>query len=330
MSDCEYSYSDSDNIICDHKDYEERIEKLENLVNSLLERIDILERRKQPIGFCKWRKCTYKLDQYQEEEYCKEHLDDVLIQSLNENNYFKLDKNGKTALHVAIEKNNYNLCKKLLEKYPDLVTVVDKDDSLPLEYIIRHFHNDELFLYVLEMMNTKDLLKQKADYRGTVLHTSCNNYCYGLKQLIKKCPELVNLKDKYDQTPLFFAISGGLNYVEMLMDKMDPKFFLDKSIFGRTILHVAVQSRKNEIVQYLIKRVPKLVDITDIEDQTPLHWGVIRLDEDTLKLLIETMSIKSLLIKNHDGFTAMDFLKRYRENTNIDLLNVLLAKIAKK
>ncbi|KAK9068987.1 hypothetical protein SSX86_013103 [Deinandra increscens subsp. villosa] len=136
---------------------------------------------------------------------------DKLLEQINPDSLPTLVTNAlKNALHYAASLDNSLAAKKLVEKNPNLLFIVDKDKSLPIEIAINNSHKTT-FLYLLKMCKQHIGLSQKEGYNnpfegehgvslltGTIL-AGFMDVAY---DLLKEYPILARTKVKSVMAPL--------------------------------------------------------------------------------------------------------------------------------
>ncbi|VVC31092.1 Ankyrin repeat-containing domain,Ankyrin repeat [Cinara cedri] len=156
------------------------------------------------------------------------------------------DKDDKTLLHLASEKDTVGAIKVLIDKGADL-NARDKDGKTPLHLAAERNKIDAV----------KILMDEEAD---------------------------LNARDKNGRTPLHFAAgNGNADIVEILMDKGDYINVIDKD--DKIPLHLAAESGNAGTIEVLIERGADL-NARDKDERIPLHLAAENGNAGTIKALI--------------------------------------------
>ncbi|MBD0391455.1 ankyrin repeat domain-containing protein [Wolbachia endosymbiont of Pentalonia nigronervosa] len=156
------------------------------------------------------------------------------------------DKDDKTLLHLAAEKDTIGAVKVLIDKGADL-NARDQDGKTPLHLAAERN----------KIGAVKILIEEEAD---------------------------LNARDKNGRTPLHFAASNGnADIVEILMDKGDYINVIDKD--DRIPLHLAAESGNASTIEVLVDRGADL-KAKDRDDRIPLHLAAENGNVGTIKALI--------------------------------------------
>ncbi|KAI1410487.1 hypothetical protein F5Y13DRAFT_202282 [Hypoxylon sp. FL1857] len=157
-----------------------------------------------------------------------------------EERVMKVDENGKTILHEAVESGWDNVVRRLLEngKWKDLVNKRDKEGKTPLHICCE---KDKFKREIAEI-----LLTHGAD---------------------------VNAADQWGWAPLHVA--DQYEIVKLLLEKGRPRPNLDckTSFRGATPLHMAASQGSLQIVNLLLDNGAN-VNLTTWNGETVLHWAL--------------------------------------------------------
>ncbi len=152
------------------------------------------------------------------------------------------NKDGETPLHIAVKKGNIKLVKLLLE-YGAETEVIDNRGKKPIDYAIDKGNKKLKALLSDEIPEDEELVK--------ILFSSvkkCN-----LKKTMEALQKVsVNVKDREEKTPLFYAI-----------ERCSPKF-----------------------IDILLKKGANL-NTTDKNDLSPIYYAIMSKDLEKVKLLVE-------------------------------------------
>ncbi|XP_023313610.1 tankyrase-like [Trichogramma pretiosum] len=218
---------------------------------------------------------------------------------------------GMTALHIICQraKGPFDLAmlKTLLElthdKYrPVQVNARDEFGKTPLHYAVEQL-DEKLFEILLK--NEAD--SHLSDYEGlTPLHiifkTPRRQYSRTFKNMLlaifKKIssPEQINAQDKLGKTPLHYALEQQqAEFFEILVENgANPN---SADFEGLTSLHIIIkqnwgsknyESFTNKFFDISrAKGQPVQIDARDKKGQTPLHYAVVKRNEQIVKWLLE-------------------------------------------
>lgn len=192
------------------------------------------------------------------------------------------DREGDTALHVAILSGHGDLLKPLIEKHPEIIqsflSAKNIKGNTPLHFAAEY--DKDFFALLIEKFGEKVLeVKNNSDH--TVLYVAAERNKESLELLIEKFPEII----------------------ESLLSMQDEK--------SRTILHIAAQYNKDSL-ELLIERFPEimksLLGKQTAAGHTPLHLSTG--NEGAFKLLIEKFPeqvINLLYVENEFGKTVLKY-----------------------
>ncbi|KAK9733712.1 hypothetical protein RND81_04G086700 [Saponaria officinalis] len=182
---------------------------------------------------------------------------------------------GKSVVHAAIETNNIDILKELLENHGELVNAFD-DKQTPLSY---------------------------AAFKG---------YLAAVRYLLEKFPHLAYEcnKDEDGSSPIHKACSGG--HVKVIKELYRTMHLLNSK--GQNILHVAAAHGKAEVVSYLLERLEleRLINLKDDRGNTPLHLAAKGFHPRVVYILTREPRMKQL--HNKDGLTALDIAEIHAES----------------
>jgi ankyrin repeat protein len=193
---------------------------------------------------------------------------DKLLEYLATEQLEEIEQNddGRTALFIAVEKNNVNAVKKLTE-YPNKNQFLQPNNrgAIPLYHAIQESYFDIV----------KILLSQHAS-----------------EQLIVTFEGWL---------PIHIASKAGHLGIFNTLVKYDNSQLLVKDAEGRTPLHLAVEFKHRFIIQALLNfyKVDRL--IADNYNLLPIHYACQNGDIDSIKNLLSEKPDKQLFAKTESG-----------------------------
>lgn len=180
------------------------------------------------------------------------------------------DLSGFNALHLATRLNDTNLIVLLIQHAPWLRNSVDSSGYAAL-------HLAAIFerLEALKQLITLNAdITQTAKKGKTVLHFAAENENQAISIHIINCQKaLLNVTCNQGWSPLHAAVcEGSLNAVKTLL-AYQADATLRTNERGLTALHLAIHHEKEEMVDCLVKYDPRLINIIDNKNQSPLQFA---------------------------------------------------------
>ena len=170
------------------------------------------------------------------------------------------NKEKKTPLHYATEKNYFELVSLLLQN-PE-VDIMQKDckQLYPIYYACKLQNIDMLNIYY-DNENVKEKICDMRRRRGqTILHyIAKHNWCDGFKLTLEKIPELLNIVDDSGIYPIIrAAIESNNSIIEYFCSLQEPdyirEYFEQHYVDGsyKTILHYAIIEENYKLTRFLV------------------------------------------------------------------------------
>lgn len=217
------------------------------------------------------------------------------------------DKNLRIPLHYAIEVQNINAIKLLLQ-YGSNPNIIDKDglNSLHLAVKSRSLTICEIIVSSIGDINSKYNTGESA------LHISCNLQLVDISRLLIKNGINVNSQDYFHEiTALHYSVL--LNNKELiallLKNNADPNI---QDIYGNTALHYCIIENNFEIFLMLTQssNTKNIINLNlwNIDGEIPLHLVLKKSDEsitDYLDIMIEK---SNLSLQDNEGNTCLHYL----------------------
>ncbi|KAH9619262.1 hypothetical protein KSS87_008026 [Heliosperma pusillum] len=200
-----------------------------------------------------------------------------------------------SVIHAAIMAKNRDILEKIVEHYPEeLLRSMDEKGRRPLSY---------------------------AAYIGFLDGVDC----------------IINMKDKYNEAntlyrnqafkadqdgsfPIHMACSGGhMKVVKELLFTMPDKMRWLLNQKGQSILHVAAQSGKARVVEYLLSQdsLVTMINMKDNDGYTPLHLGSLGKHPKVVYVLTWDSRTK-LNLQCKNGFTALDIAQNFGDEPSFE------------
>lgn len=217
-------------------------------------------------------------------------------------------KNGKTALHIAAEKNQPEICKLLLEAGAsprvgkqvgqNMYVGYDQNGMTPADYAVKHVQTLQVFL-------EHGVSIQSKGFMGcTLLHLAVQfNALDSIQYLIDKGLD-VNAEVIFNGgmtkeciRPIDMVVSPEA--VDLLI-KAGAKVKVETGI--RSPLHYAVKNNKYNVIDSLIAAGAD-VNARDKFQNTPLHYAALSGQSQPVLILIKAGA--EIDAKNKDGLTPL-------------------------
>lgn len=208
--------------------------------------------------------------------------------------------NGRTAMHKAVHKNNVSAVTQLCNAGADL-NIPDNRGITSLMLAARHERAD-----TLQVLIRSGASLNAQDHNGdTAVHMAIhNNNVYALEQLCKAGAD-VEIPGHNGCLPTYVAVFRG--YLDIL--KVLEKFGADLNqpcTNNCTLLIVAVELMQHNVLDYLARHYPGLLDMkTDDDACTALHVAVKDENEEAVHKLCEARA--NVNAQDSKGYTPLMF-----------------------
>ncbi len=189
----------------------------------------------------------------------------------------------ETQLIEAIESNDINTARQIIESNPNLVnSPIGSDGGTCLLWASVTNHKE-----IVELLLNHDANPNIQDNEGfTPLHAAIENNCIGIVSLLLSRGANPNLQNNEGITPLHWAAfePPRVEILELLLQQTNINLNTQNTD-GTTPLYAAVCSRNREIVNSLLSRGAN-PNIQDNNGNTPLHAAVHSNNKKIVRLLL--------------------------------------------
>ncbi|XP_018302806.1 ankyrin repeat domain-containing protein 16 [Mycetomoellerius zeteki] len=201
---------------------------------------------------------------------------------------FRYVTSGDTALHVAAREGNMNIVRYLCEGFNMLafkVDVTNKDMKRPLHEAAQIAHED-ILKYLLGKGASVDALK-RGDWTPLMLACTKSGLtaCQCIDALLAANANAC-LRNKDGWTPLLIACRTGDENVINILLKHLPKCIDDRSNNGRSALHIAAFHGHERVINLLVASNVNLLNAQDSSGSSPLHEAMKHRNLDAAKCII--------------------------------------------
>ncbi|XP_053594093.1 putative ankyrin repeat protein RF_0381 [Microplitis demolitor] len=203
-----------------------------------------------------------------------------------------------TPLLTATQNNNLRIVKMLVEK----IAQHDSCGKDMTNHVLPSFHRAvkhnlmEIAKYYLDTFNIDVNTKSGAGL--SPLDIAANeNKLEMFKLLVDYGAEIkYSLKDRYEGyhhggCPLYYAVEkGNAEMVDIILNRGTRVDDVNKTVNGKTILHLAVHSGSKDIIERLLDRgvdINSKCNIEKYKEITPLLYAAIRRSNEIVSMLIE-------------------------------------------
>jgi ankyrin repeat protein len=221
-----------------------------------------------------------------------------------------------STLHIAIENNNYQLVKLLVNNNVD----INSRNKIGTSPLLLAFEKSSIQIISL-LLDVGANIEDKDNLgREVILYAACNKSPTPLKYLIEQLNFPINERmNQNGTTVLHYAAANSSNetlaYIDILtyIDINLP----DKK--NRIPFHYAAAFGDKEVIEFFINKGSNLY-IKDETNNTPLHYLLKRNDVSLLEPLHKLKPYIDLYEKDQDGFSLIDYLTLFK---NSKLINTL-------
>jgi len=259
---------------------------------------------------------------------------ELLIKSVAKKNQrkFILSADGEemcTALHAAVGRGSTGVVDYLCTSQPYVNELLQKknvDEQTALHYA-RHKPIAQLLLESIRPDKQRDFLFDIDVEHNNPLHSAA---FYGavdvvdyLSTIIMKYEGNLLQKNIIGCTAFHYALNGAVaeKMVAFLKSSEARELVFSVDEYFQTVLHLATQESRNNLLRYLCDQYPGLLMKTDSSGKTALHYVLSRRTALPLCSSVEPGRLRDLLlIRDQDGQTA---LHSAVEDNNLDVVKVV-------
>ncbi|KAI9125814.1 hypothetical protein K1719_003232 [Acacia pycnantha] len=209
---------------------------------------------------------------------------------------FKKDMMDR-AIHAAARGGNWEVLKQLLGSGSDILALRDGQGSTVLHAAAGRGQVE----VVRNLLESSEIITSTDAQGNTALHVaSYRGYLPVVEILILASPESAKLTNSYGDTFLHMAVAGFRSPGFQRLDKLTE--LMKQVVSGKTV------------------NIQDIVNVRNNEGRTVLHVAVIdNIQCDVVEMLMSIPSI-DLNIRDADGMTPLDHLKRRPQSVSSEIL----------
>ncbi|KAF7555470.1 hypothetical protein G7Z17_g2155 [Cylindrodendrum hubeiense] len=216
------------------------------------------------------------------------------------------DKNGKTALHMAVAREKIHLVKILLESKSIHLNILDSKNWTPLR-IAAHKGHEAIVQLLVDREANLDIRDQDQGW-AAVRDAALQGHCQMVKFLIRRGAACeVHARNRHPWSVLCWAASQGHESIVRLLIEKETNLNVTTED-GKSALRCAMEYDHGKVVWQLTQAGPERININlqDQEGWSPLHAAVKRSlvkDASLLWLMLENGA--DVNTKTNKGLTAL-------------------------
>ncbi|KAK3433595.1 hypothetical protein EUGRSUZ_L00134 [Eucalyptus grandis] len=169
----------------------------------------------------------------------------------------KLNSEGYSPVHCALQHKHYNIVRALMTRDPKLVRVLGRCGITPLHYVAGKEGDDELELLTKFLCICKSSIEDLTNRCETAIHVALKNHNLKAFEVLfrwlerAKLKEILDWKDKDGNIALHIAANVGQpKIIELLSRRADTQV---KNSLGETALEIFQVNSRND--QDVVKRL---------------------------------------------------------------------------
>ena len=234
------------------------------------------------------------------------------------------NKDGVTPLDLAIMNQDYKIASVLLEHGADVSPHSDNPLFVTLVFSVGNPNDKEAIQEAYDMFLTaikkhKDKLTNKNSMGNTALHIAALRGLSPITELLMKEGLDPSEPNAAGETPVYIASQEGHIEIITQLKEKDPELLKTKDSKGNTIITAAVINMRDELLNFLIKEVPDLINEPNHDGKTALMYASEYGGTEMVQSLLNAGADPS--IKDKENKTAVLLAKEWKHKEIIKLLN---------
>ncbi|XP_061186224.1 ankyrin-2-like [Saccostrea echinata] len=193
------------------------------------------------------------------------------------------NKNGSNILHIACMNSKLEMCKHIIQQYPDMLKQMNAE-GWNAALCAAKGGNVE----ILELLSEKDVdLTNKNKIGSNILHIACMNSKLEMcKHIIQHYSDMLTQinNDKWNAASCA-AQGGSIEILELLAE--NGVDLTNKNKIGSNILHIACVSSKLEMCKHIIQQYPDMLKQVNNEGSNAALYAAQGGSVEILELLAE-------------------------------------------
>lgn len=222
---------------------------------------------------------------------------------------FKNKSHGRAPIHTACTSGRLDMVLLLLRRGAE-VDFKDKNAQTAL-HLAAELGNTELCLLLLEEAGAS--IKCKDDKAWTCLHHAVSTNSYETAELlIARGVDLSAEEQLHGRTALHMAAEKGLEAMcELLIARGADMYASGDAVYSKTPLHLACIGGFVDVVAVLLKRGANIEALSGFLDKSPLHLACEKGHTDCAQALLEAGAGVSCTGATHNGATPLHLAAQF-------------------
>lgn len=202
-----------------------------------------------------------------------------------------LDGFGNTLMHFIAMYGYINSLKFFIERGAD-INIINCKNETPLHLAVKW----KKLNIVNRLLQESDIIVDAQDLNGnTALHLAISSNEGEIAKCLVAQSSCANIRNKNGCLPIhLLAIYGHIDLLGLLIEH-NPGINVT-GCGGKTLLHLAVQCNRLNIIKMLLQQSYIMVDAQDLSGNTALHLAV----------MFENIDVVRVLIKNNANIDAIN------------------------